>query len=169
MREHARTSRRSSDLEIGTELRIYSQYVALAVRLRILHVSIRLVGPVRLGIYRMRVYGCRSALAKLIRPCRRRSDQRNCRHLGLLEYAQFSRDQAGMKCRLTIVPVQEAYDDLLQPHSGESSLRLGRLIYLASMRDYNTGNYHHDGLAASFSPPVTAREALEMAHSRYLL
>lgn len=70
---------------------------------------------------------------------------------------------AAMKAVLKIVPVQQAYDDLLQRTLAKVSCDLGRLIYLASMRDYNTGKYHHDGLAASFSPAV-AREALEMAH-----
>jgi hypothetical protein len=68
-----------------------------------------------------------------------------------------------MKASLTIVPVQEAYDDLLRRTLARIPSDLGRLIYLASMRDYNTGRYHHDGLAARFSPAV-AREALEMAH-----
>jgi L-alanine-DL-glutamate epimerase-like enolase superfamily enzyme len=70
---------------------------------------------------------------------------------------------AGMKAMLTIVPVQQAYDDLLQRTLAKVPCDLARLIYLASMRDYNTGKYHHDGLAASFSPAV-AMAALEMAH-----
>ncbi len=32
-----------------------------------------------------------------------------------------------------------------------------RLIYLASMRDYNTGEYHHEGLACMFTESVAAR------------
>jgi len=40
---------------------------------------------------------------------------------------------------------------------------LDRLIYLASMRDYNTGLYVHEGLAARFSPEV-ACEALADCH-----
>ena len=40
---------------------------------------------------------------------------------------------------------------------------LDRLIYLASMRDYNTGLYYHDGLAARFSQEV-ACEALADCH-----
>ena len=40
---------------------------------------------------------------------------------------------------------------------------LDRLIYLASMRDYNTGLYVHEGLAARFSPEV-ACEALANCH-----
>jgi hypothetical protein len=68
-----------------------------------------------------------------------------------------------MKTILTLIPVQEAYDDLLRRTLARLSCDLTRLVYLASMRDYNTGKYHHDGLSARFSPDI-AREALEMAH-----
>ena len=68
-----------------------------------------------------------------------------------------------MKTVLTIVPVQEAYDDLLRRTLAKIPCAVARLIYLASMRDYNTGKYRHDGLAARFSAE-TAGEALEMAH-----
>lgn len=40
---------------------------------------------------------------------------------------------------------------------------LDRLIYLASMRDYNTGLYHHEGLAARYSVEA-ACEALADCH-----
>jgi hypothetical protein len=68
-----------------------------------------------------------------------------------------------MTVTLKLVPEQAAYDDLLQRSLSKISCDLARLIYLASTRDYNTGIYHHDGLAARFSPEV-AGEALEMAH-----
>ena len=61
------------------------------------------------------------------------------------------------------LPVQEAYEDLLQRSLSRISCDLGRLLYLASTRDYNTGNYHHDGLADRFSVKI-ARSALEIAH-----
>jgi hypothetical protein len=64
---------------------------------------------------------------------------------------------------LTVVPVQEAYNDFLRRTLAKVPCGLARLIYLASMRDYNTGKYRHDGLAARFSP-AAAGEALEMAH-----
>jgi len=62
-----------------------------------------------------------------------------------------------------LVPVQCAYDDLLQRSLSKLSGDLARLVYLASTRDYNTGTYHHDGLAARFRADA-ASKALELAH-----
>jgi hypothetical protein len=59
--------------------------------------------------------------------------------------------------------VEEAYDDLLRRSLSKIRGDLARLIYLASTRDYNTGKYHHDGLAAHFQADI-ACQALEMAH-----
>jgi hypothetical protein len=69
----------------------------------------------------------------------------------------------GMSAAVKLVPVQEAYDDLLNRTLARIPCELARLIYLASTRDYNTGNYYHEGLASRFSPDV-ARKALEIAH-----
>lgn len=65
---------------------------------------------------------------------------------------------------LKVIPVEEAYDDLLQRSLSRLSCDLERLIYLASTRDYNTGNYHHDGLADRFRPEIACK-ALEAAHA----
>jgi len=59
--------------------------------------------------------------------------------------------------------VQQAREDLRRRTLSEIPRPLDRLIYLASMRDYNTGFYHHDGLAARFSEEV-ACEALADCH-----
>jgi hypothetical protein len=59
--------------------------------------------------------------------------------------------------------VEEAYDDLLRRSLSKIRGDLARLIYLASTRDYNTGKYHHDGLAAHFQADI-ACQALETAH-----
>ena len=67
-----------------------------------------------------------------------------------------------------LVTVQSAYDDFLQRSLSKLSCDLARLIYLASTRDYNTGSYHHDGLASRFSPEVAAK-ALEIAHRQTFL
>lgn len=68
-----------------------------------------------------------------------------------------------MSAEVKSVPVQEAYDDLVKRTLSRISCDLGRLIYIASTREYNTGNYHHEGLASRFSPEA-ARKALEIAH-----
>src|ERR1700724_1207130 len=62
-----------------------------------------------------------------------------------------------------MLAVEEAYDDLLCRSLSKIEGDLARLIYLASTRDYNTGKYHHDGLAAQFDPEI-ACQALELAH-----
>jgi hypothetical protein len=62
-----------------------------------------------------------------------------------------------------LVPVQAAYDDLLQRSLAKLPGDLARLIYLASTRDYNSGIYHHDGLSARFRPEAACK-ALEIAH-----
>lgn len=62
-----------------------------------------------------------------------------------------------------LVPMQAAYDDLLKRTLERICCDMGRLIYLASTRDYNTGKYHHDGLANRFRADA-ASQALELAH-----
>ena len=59
--------------------------------------------------------------------------------------------------------VERAYDDLLRRSLSNISGDLAKFIYLASTRDYNTGRYHHDGLAARFKMEI-ASQALELAH-----
>jgi hypothetical protein len=61
------------------------------------------------------------------------------------------------------VILQSAYEDLLRRSLSKISGDLARVIYLASTRDYNTGTYHHEGLAARFRSEVAAK-ALEAAH-----
>ena len=61
------------------------------------------------------------------------------------------------------MPVQAAYDDLLQRSLSKLPGDLARLVYLASTRDYNTGTYHHDGLADRYRLDA-ATKALEIAH-----
>jgi hypothetical protein len=59
--------------------------------------------------------------------------------------------------------VQAAAGDLRRRTLADLPRPLDRLIYLASMRDYNTGMYYHDGLAARFSQDA-ACEALAGCH-----
>jgi hypothetical protein len=59
--------------------------------------------------------------------------------------------------------VEQAAGDLRNRTLAEIPRSLDRLIYLASMRDYNTGLYYHDGLASRFTQEV-ACEALANCH-----
>jgi hypothetical protein len=59
--------------------------------------------------------------------------------------------------------VLQAAEDLRRRSLANYPRPLDRLIYLASMRDYNTGIYYHDGLAARYSPEV-ACEAMADCH-----
>lgn len=68
-----------------------------------------------------------------------------------------------MSGRLAHSGVQEALEDLKHRTLAAITLDFGRLIYLASTRDYNTGRYYHDGLAFRFSQEV-AGKALAEAH-----
>src|SRR5262249_33707052 len=45
---------------------------------------------------------------------------------------------------------------------------LERLVYLASLRDYSSGRYYHDGLAMRFSEKIAA-EALKQEHMEIFL
>ena len=59
--------------------------------------------------------------------------------------------------------VEQAACDLRNRTLSDIPRSLDRLIYLASMRDYNTGLYYHDGLAWRFTQEV-ACEALADCH-----
>jgi hypothetical protein len=59
--------------------------------------------------------------------------------------------------------VLDAAEDLRRRTLVQIQRPLDRLIYLASMRDYNTGVYYHDGLASRFTEEV-ACEALSDCH-----
>lgn len=68
-----------------------------------------------------------------------------------------------MSAEVKLTPLQEAYDDLVNRSLSRIRCELGRLIYLASTREYNTGHYYHEGLADRFGPEA-AQKALEIAH-----
>jgi hypothetical protein len=59
--------------------------------------------------------------------------------------------------------VQLAKDDLRHRTLASLTRPLDRMIYLASMRDYNSGLYYHDGLASRFGQEA-ACEALADCH-----
>ena len=68
-----------------------------------------------------------------------------------------------MSAEVKLLPLQQAYDDLVNRSLSRIPCELGRLIYLASTREYNTGHYYHQGLADRFGPEA-AQKALEIAH-----
>ena len=68
-----------------------------------------------------------------------------------------------MNLHIQRVEVGDAADDLRSRTLSGMPRALDRMIYLASTRDYNTGMYHHDGLASSFGEDV-ACEALATCH-----
>lgn len=61
------------------------------------------------------------------------------------------------------IDVLNAAEDMRHRTLSKIGRPLDRLIYLASLRDYNTGLYYHEGLAARFSQDV-ACEALADCH-----
>src|SRR6266404_4882280 len=54
-----------------------------------------------------------------------------------------------MSGQLRRMDVEAAREDLNNRTLARIGLEFGRLIYLASTRDYNTGRYYHDGLCCS--------------------
>jgi hypothetical protein len=56
-----------------------------------------------------------------------------------------------------------AAEDLRRRSLSTMARPIDRLIYLASTRDYNTGVYYHDGLAATYSQDVSC-QALADCH-----
>ena len=59
--------------------------------------------------------------------------------------------------------MRKAVEDVFHRTLGGVHDDLGKLICIASTRDYNTGEYHHAGLAAAFSDEV-ASQALATCH-----
>ena len=64
-----------------------------------------------------------------------------------------------------ILPADElnAYEDFSSRTLAKIPTAIERLICIASTRDYNSGVYHHDGLASRFSASATGK-ALQFAH-----
>jgi hypothetical protein len=68
-----------------------------------------------------------------------------------------------MNRRTKRLDVMAAAEDLRRRTLSQLPRALDRLIYLASMRDYNSGVYQHAGLAARFSEEASC-EALADCH-----
>lgn len=59
--------------------------------------------------------------------------------------------------------IREAVDDLKKRSLAVLRGDIAQLVYVAGTRDYNTGQYYHDGLAACFTPEI-ASKALAQCH-----
>lgn len=59
--------------------------------------------------------------------------------------------------------IREAIDDLKRRSLSVLSGDIAQLVYVAGTRDYNTGQYYHDGLGACFTPEI-ADKALAQCH-----
>jgi hypothetical protein len=68
-----------------------------------------------------------------------------------------------MSSSTTRMDVERAVDDVRRRTLARIPRHLDQMVYLASMRDYNTGLYYHDGLAATYTQEV-ACEALAECH-----
>ena len=61
--------------------------------------------------------------------------------------------------------VEHLVRDLEDRTLGVLKGHFSRLVYLGSLRDYNTGRYHHYGLE-SLHPPEAVDQALRQCHNR---
>lgn len=68
-----------------------------------------------------------------------------------------------MFTRMKRMNVEAAINDLRRRTLKAVAGDVARLVYLASTRDYNTGRYHHAGLALHFTEEA-AQEALARCH-----
>lgn len=68
-----------------------------------------------------------------------------------------------MRSRALRMDVYEAMDDLKRHTLAALPGEIGKLLYLASTRDYSTGRYYHDGLASNFNEDIASR-ALAICH-----
>jgi hypothetical protein len=68
-----------------------------------------------------------------------------------------------MAAQVKRLDVEAAKEDLKKRTLEPLAYDFARLVYLSSLRDFSTGEYHHDGLAQIFSEE-TAQAALMAAH-----
>ena len=59
--------------------------------------------------------------------------------------------------------IRAAVDDLKRHSLASLHGDIARLVWVAGTRDYNTGHYYHDGLAACFTQEIASR-ALAQCH-----
>ncbi len=63
--------------------------------------------------------------------------------------------------------VEQAREDICRRTLAGVARSLDRLVYLASLRDYNTGLYYHDGLASRFGQDVACEALAECHHEAF--
>ena len=68
-----------------------------------------------------------------------------------------------MRGRLTRIEVEAACTNLRNLTLSKIPSDFGRLVYLASLRDYNAGEYYHAGMVLQFGEQL-ARDALALCH-----
>jgi len=68
-----------------------------------------------------------------------------------------------MRGRLTRVELEAACDNLRNLTLAKIQGDFGRVVYLASLRDYNAGEYYHAGMVHQFGEEL-AREAIALCH-----
>jgi hypothetical protein len=61
--------------------------------------------------------------------------------------------------------LESAIDDLNDRSLECIETRFAKLVYLASTRDYNTGHYHHEGLARRFGEDISEKALAETHRS----
>jgi len=71
--------------------------------------------------------------------------------------------ESSMNDSAQFVRMRNALEDLECRTLSQIPCDFARLIYLASMRDYNSANYHHEGLVARYGH-AQARDALQSSH-----
>ena len=70
-----------------------------------------------------------------------------------------------MQTRFKRMDVEAAKEDLKNRTLAQLDYDFARLLYLSSLRDFSTGEYHHHGLAHSFSESA-ASAALTISHQQ---
>lgn len=76
----------------------------------------------------------------------------------MLLFREYSMSEAAQ-----FVTMRNAFEDLQRRTLSQIPCDFARLVYLASMRDYNSAIYHHEGLAARYGLEE-ARNALQASH-----
>jgi hypothetical protein len=99
----------------------------------------------------------------LLRNCQRPSCQKRPAAVSGFPAGLFLTYYFGVDSRFKVLDVEAAKRDLEIRSLGPMGYDFARIVYLSSLRDFSTGDYHHDGLARSFSESA-ASAALIAAH-----